>query len=134
MFLKNLPAPPRIISPPFKRGVQGGFLFLTLLSLSSCSLFGEESYYHKQQVAYSKAKDGPGLVVPPPLTNSKLKDEYTIPPVEKAQPSIEAPFPPGSALDKSNNANKTVGSVGSSESTNSVETSNAAALLGESNE
>lgn len=76
-------------------------LLFTLIILSSCSLWGEDSYYHKQQVAYSKAKDGPGLVVPPPLTNSKLRDEYVIPPVAVAPPSIEAPPPPGSALDKS---------------------------------
>ncbi len=79
-------------------------LLILLLGLSSCSLFGEESYYHEQQVAYSKAKDGPGLVVPPPLTSSKLSDTYVIPPAPKNPPSIEAPPPPGSALDKEKQA------------------------------
>ncbi len=75
-------------------------LVIALLSLASCSLFGEESYYHKQQVAYSKAKDGPGVTVPPPLTSSKLSDAYVIPPAAKNPPSRDAPPPPGSILDK----------------------------------
>lgn len=74
------------------------FGFLT----SSCSLFGAESFYHQQQVAYSKAKDGPGLTVNPPLTASKISDAYVIPPVEKAPVSTEAPPPPGSLLAKEN--------------------------------
>lgn len=82
---------------PFKKK---RYLIILLLSISSCSLFGEESYYHQQQVAYSRAKDGPGLTVPPPLTSNKLSDTYVIPPAQKNPPSIEAPPPPGSALDK----------------------------------
>ncbi len=73
-------------------------LFSSLL-VSSCSWFGGESYYHKQQVAYSKAEDGPGLVVEPPLSKNKMSDAYVIPPMEKAPVSIEAPPPPGSKVD-----------------------------------
>lgn len=70
--------------------------------LTGCSLFGEESYYHQQQVAYSKAKDGPGLVVEPPLSTEKISDTYVIPPMEKAPVSVDAPVPPGSSLDLAN--------------------------------
>ena len=77
---------------------------LSILSLTGCSLFGENSYYHKQQRAYSKAKDGSGLVVNPPLSTSKINDDYVIPPAEKAPVSVDAPPPPGSKIDPNRDA------------------------------
>lgn len=75
---------------------------ILLASLSACS--DGESYYHKQQVAYSRAKDGSGLVVNPPLSDKKINNEYLIPTTEKAPASVEAPPPPGSTVDPNRQA------------------------------
>lgn len=83
-------------------------IFIPLITMcllsSGCEGLGGESYYHKQQVAYSKAKDGPGLVVNPPLTTDKISDAYVIPPADKAPVSVEAPPPPGSSVDPNKQA------------------------------
>lgn len=75
-------------------------MLFSALSLSSCG------YYHEQQEAYSKANNGPGLVVNPPLTAKKMSDAYVIPQDEKVPASIEAPPPPGSSIDPANPNNK----------------------------
>lgn len=72
---------------------------LTMMGSVGCSVFGEESYYHQQQVAYSKAQDGRDLMINPPLTTSKMSDAYLIPQADKAQVSVDVPPPPGSSLD-----------------------------------
>lgn len=75
-------------------------MLFSALSLNSCG------YYHEQQEAYSKANNGPGLVVNPPLTEKKMSDAYVIPQNEKQPASVEAPPPPGSSIDLANSNNK----------------------------
>ena len=74
-------------------------LTMTMMGSVGCSVFGEESYYHQQQVAYSKAQDGRDLVINPPLTTSKMSDAYLMPQASKAVVSVDVPPPPGSSLD-----------------------------------
>lgn len=78
------------------------FVILSIFCLSSC--FGDSSYYHQQKVAYSKAADGPELVIKPPMTTSKISDAYVIQPASKTPLFEDPPPPPGSSLDKLKNS------------------------------
>lgn len=61
--------------------------------ISSCSsLFSQTDYDSSDKLHYLKSKNGPQLVVPPPLTSTNISDFYDLPPQNQdARVSITPP-------------------------------------------